>query len=122
MIQNYLAYTFLRAGSDLVRKKQIVAQIQSSTPHISSVDDYIKMTRGNFARLVLEVTDAPMVVNTDKKWIDEAGEYKDVMTTLRLRYDFKWHDNFGERYFQPDKNITIGEALYLIEQIDKKGK
>lgn len=84
MVQNYLAYTFLRAGSDIVRKKQIVAQIQSSTPHISSVDDYVKMTRGNFARLLLEVVDASIIVNTDKKWIDESGEYKDIITTLRI--------------------------------------
>jgi len=122
MVRNYLAYTFLRAWSDKALKNQIATQIRNSESIISSIDDYIKMTRGNFARLVLDVLDPSLIVNTDKKWIDESGAYKDIITTLRLRYDFKWRDNFGERYFQPDKNLTIGEALYLIEQIDKKGK
>lgn len=41
------------------------------------------------------------------------------MGTLRTKYSFQWQDQFGERYFQPDKAITIAEALYLIGEIVK---
>ncbi len=122
MVRNYLAYTFLRAGSDKVLKNTIATRIRDSESRIASVDDYTKMTRASFARVLLDVLDPSLIVNTDKKWIDESGLNKDIMTTLRLRYDFKWRDNFAERYFQPDKNLTIGEALYLIEQLNKSGK
>ena len=41
------------------------------------------------------------------------------MTTLRTTYKFKWQDQFGERYFQPDKAITVAEALYLAGEVVK---
>lgn len=41
------------------------------------------------------------------------------MATLRSKYAFRWQDQFGERYFQPDKTITVAEALYLIGEIIK---
>jgi hypothetical protein len=28
---------------------------------------------------------------------------------------FKWKDNFAKYYFQPDKNITVWEALYFVK-------
>jgi hypothetical protein len=43
-----------------------------------------------------------------------------VMTTLRVRYNFTWRDSFWENYFQPDKKILIGEALYLLQTFDGK--
>lgn len=36
---------------------------------------------------------------------------------MRVRYAFKWKDQFGDRYFQNDKVLTVGEALYLAEKI-----
>lgn len=122
MTRNYLAYTFLRAGSDKTLKAKIAVRIKDSETRIASTDDYVKMTRASFARLTLDVLDPNLIITPDKKWIDESGEYKDTMTTLRLRYDFKWRDNFSDRYFQPDRLITIGEALYLIEQLNKSAK
>jgi len=40
-----------------------------------------------------------------------------MITTLRLRYDFVWKDQFAARYFQSDKSITIGESMYMIEKL-----
>jgi hypothetical protein len=120
MMKNYLAYTYLRAGSDIARKNQIAVQIKALDSRISSIDDYVKITRGDLACFLLSVVDPSFIINSDRKWIDESGTNKNIMTTLRLRYNFKWRDKFGERYFQPDKILTIGEALYLIEMIDSK--
>lgn len=50
-------------------------------------------------------------------FVDESGTWKDAVATMRVRYAFKWKDQFGDRYFQNDKVLTVGEALYLAEKI-----
>ncbi len=50
-------------------------------------------------------------------FVDETGTWKDAVATMRVRYGFKWKDQFGDRYFQADKVVTVGEALYLAEKI-----
>lgn len=50
-------------------------------------------------------------------FVDETGTWKDAVATMRVRYGFKWKDQFGDRYFQGDKVVTVGEALYLAEKI-----
>lgn len=58
-----------------------------------------------------------MRINTVKRdpiWNDEGGIYQDSLATLRTKYGFQWKDQFGERYFQSSKVITVSEALYLI--------
>jgi hypothetical protein len=56
----------------------------------------------------------------DKKWLDENGPLKDYITSLRLRYNFSWRDQFGENYFQPERKITLGETFYLLATLDSK--
>ena len=82
-----------------------------------TIDDYEKISRAKFASLVISIIDGSPLVNADKKWIDEIGEYKDVITTLRIRYGFMWKDQFGERYFQAEKSITVGECMYMIAKV-----
>ena len=52
--------------------------------------------------------------------MDENGVYQDTISTLRNNYGFEWQDQFGKRYFQADKKITIAEAMYLAEEIMKQ--
>jgi len=83
----------------------------------NKIEDYKKLSRAEFANLVIASIDGNVISVEDKKWIDEKGDYKDIITTLRTRYGFIWKDQFAERYFQPDKEITIGESMYMIEKV-----
>lgn len=84
---------------------------------MTRLDDYKKISRAEFASLVVGAVNGSPIINEDKKWIDEAGEYKDMITTLRIRYNFLWKDQFATRYFQSDKSITVGEGMYMIEKV-----
>lgn len=75
------------------------------------------MTRGQLADLLLKSKGETYALSSGQAFTDETGTWKDTVTTMRLKYAFKWKDQFAERYFQPDKTITVGEALYLAEKI-----
>jgi hypothetical protein len=107
----------LRAGNDQTKKQQILARMKDFEARIMNMDDYEKVSREKFAGLVIDTVDGSPMVLTDKKWIDETGVYKDMITTLRVRYSFLWKDQFAERYFQGDKNITVGESMYMVEKV-----
>ncbi len=117
LIQNTLAHIFLRAGNDQVKKQQIFTKMKDFEVRAKTIDDYKKISRAEFAGLVIEIIDGSPIVNADKKWLDETGEYKDMITTLRIRYSFSWKDQFAERYFQSTKDITVGESMYMIEKV-----
>lgn len=117
MIRNSLAHLFLKAGTDQLRKQQILARMKTFEARASAIDDYKSVTRAEFASLVVGIVDGSPLVSSEKKWIDETGEYKDMITTLRVRYGFSWKDQFAEHYFQSDKSITIGESLFMVEKV-----
>jgi len=117
LIRNSLAHLFLKAGTDQARKQQILARMKDFDVRAAKLDDYKNVSRAEFAGLVVGIIDGAPIVNSDKKWIDETGEYKNMITTLRERYNFVWRDSFAERYFQSDKSITIGEGMYMIERV-----
>lgn len=117
LIRNSLAYLFLKAGNDQNKKQQMIVRMKDFESRAAAFDDYKTISRAEFAGLVVNIIDGPPIVTGDKKWMDETGAYKDMITTLRVRYGFVWRDNFGARYFQSDKNITIGESMYMIEQV-----
>lgn len=94
--------------------------MQDFTIKTQSLNDFSTMSRAAFADLLFNAIGTTRYHTLDKKWIDETGPYKDVMTTLRTGYSFAWKDGFSDRYFQPDKTITIGEALYMIEVVNGK--
>jgi hypothetical protein len=95
----------------------MVIKIKDFEVNAAKIDDYKKISRAEFAGLVIGIIDGSPIMNNDKKWIDETGEYKDMITTLRVRYNFLWKDQFAARYFQSDKSITVGESMYLIEKV-----
>lgn len=68
----------------------------------------------------MDVFGTKMPSTDDKKWLDESGPLKDYITSLRLRYNFSWRDQFGENYFQPERKITLGETFYLLATLDSK--
>lgn len=117
LIKNALAHLFLKAGNDQIKKQQIFLRMKDFEARALLLDDYQKISRAEFAGLMSNVIDSPPLLNSDKKWIDETGEYKNMITTLRVRYNFVWKDSFGERYFQSDKDITVGESMYMIEKV-----
>lgn len=78
--------------------------------------DYELVTRVRLAKLMMDAFRDPRDAEpTGKKWRDESGEYEPELRTLRVRDGFAWRDSFGDRYFQPDKTITVEEALYFAD-------
>lgn len=119
LVYNFGVYLSLRSGDDFDRKT-LLQKYLDALAKLPVGDEYATVTRGQFAKMLLAAYPIPLVQNTDKKWIDESGIYKDYMTTLRQNYHFAWRDQFGDRYFQSDKEITVGEALYLMEVVAGK--
>lgn len=115
---NYLSYEFLRAWNNYTRKTQIIQKINQTKINFTSLNDYNKFNRAEFAKIIFDNLWLNLIKNNDKIFIDETGDYKDYITTLRIKYKFSWKDQFKDRYFQKDKNITIWEALYLVEKIN----
>lgn len=124
MIRNSLAHLFLKAGTDQIKKQQIFARMKDFETRAALFDDYKKISRAEFAGLVVGIIDGSPIVASEGsifantgKWMDETGEYKNMITTLRVRYNFLWRDQFADRYFQSDKDITVGESMYMIEKV-----
>ncbi|EKD66087.1 MAG: peptidase M23 [uncultured bacterium (gcode 4)] len=118
IITNYLSYEFLRSWDNYTRKTQIISKINQIKTNFKTLDDYKKFNRAEFAKVIFDNLWLDLVKNNDKVFIDETWDHKDYITTLRVKYKFAWKDQFKDRYFQKDKNITIWEALYLVEKIN----
>ncbi len=117
MMHRILAYQMLRAGNDSSKKQAAKLATELFRRNSGNLPDK-NWTRGDFADLLLKALRIG-TIKRDAVWTDEKWVYQDTMATLRSKYKFRWQDQFGERYFQVDKNITIGEALYLIWEVVK---
>jgi hypothetical protein len=104
---NYLSYEFLRSWNNYTRKSQIVEKIKQTQANISKLNDYNKFSRAEFSKIIFDNLWLNLLKNDDKILIDETWDYKDYITTLRVKYKFSWKDQFKDRYFQKDKNITV---------------
>lgn len=118
IINNYYAYEFLRAWNSEYKKNNTLLNLSSAQAKLSSINDYEKITRWKYAKIILDNLKISLNSSATQKLIDEKWEYKTYITTLRLNYWFVWKDQYAQNYFQPDKNITIWEALYLLEKVD----
>ena len=109
-----LTFKMFRSGTDTLTKKQWMRKMVEY--RINSKDFGLEIwTRGAFANHLLDTLAIPKTLGT-AVWNDESGVYQSTIHTLRTRYRFEWQDRFPT-YFQPDKKITLGEALYLIERV-----
>lgn len=117
IINNYYSYEYLRAWNDMEKKANIVQKIKDSQTRLAIVDNYKKITRWEFTKMIFENLWINIEKNAEAKLLDEKWFYKDYITTLRNNFSFKWKDQFAENYFQPDKNISVWEALFFIEKI-----
>lgn len=117
LVRRYSGYRWLKAGNDFTRKRAIKVGLARFEQDFGKSDDFARMTRGQLADLLLRAKGETPASDGSKGFTDETGTWKDAIATLRVKYGFKWTDQFGERYFQPDKTVTVGEALYLAEKI-----
>ncbi|MDD2487749.1 MAG: M23 family metallopeptidase [Candidatus Gracilibacteria bacterium] len=117
ILNNYLSYEYLRSGDNLTKKGDIITRLKQMNKNFSSIDDNKTISRGEFIKIFFDNLGISIVKNSNKVFLDETGNYKDYITTIREKFNFSWKDQFGIRYFQPDKSITIGEALYLANKI-----
>jgi len=82
-----------------------------------SVNPRDKVTRKQF----LVLTNTYLWWNYRVVWW-ELKDYTDMqedeekLVRATLWYDYSWKDNFWEKYFQPDKQITRWEAAYMLMQ------
>lgn len=124
LIQNTLSHLFLKAGTDLLKKQEMVKKMKAFEARMAKIGDHDKLTRAEFAELLLEALEPAssnvILANAiGTPWLDETGSHKNAITSLRVRHQFVWKDSFAQRYFQSDKEITVGEGLYMIEQVIK---
>lgn len=118
IIYNYYAYEYLRSWNNENKKKSTLDRLSNAQKILGGINDYDKISRWKYSKLMFDCLNIGLSNNTTVKYLDEKWNYKNYITTLRINYWFKWKDQFAENYFQPDKNITIWEALYLIEVVD----
>lgn len=116
-ITRILDYQVLKAGMDKTKKQAAINNRELFLRSSKSLASK-KWGRAEFADLLLKSLRIP-TVKRDAVWNDESGTYQDTMATLRSKYQFRWQDPYGERYFQADKAITVAEALYLASQVVK---
>ncbi|MDD2515831.1 MAG: M23 family metallopeptidase [Candidatus Gracilibacteria bacterium] len=119
-IDNYLSYKWLKAGDDKNAKQKAQYNLSKWRNESSAIDDYRKFTRGEASKLIFTILEKDNYPSNKKYFIDQKGDFENYITTLYEYYSFKWKDSFGERYFQPNKEITIGEFIYLFEKITEK--
>lgn len=74
-----------------------------------------KLTREEFLELANKYLWDDKNSSLAKSYRD-LDEDSEVLVASLLWEDYKWKDNFGENYFQPNKKITRGEAAYLLMQ------
>ena len=115
MVMRSLGYAILRSGDDMDKKTSLISLLERFRVDSASMDDFAHITRGQLAQMLLSAYGEPLDTSSPTTLVDERGPYQSVITTLRVRYGFAWRDQFTKRYFQPDKKITIGEALSLVE-------
>lgn len=117
-ILRVLDYRILKAGTNTGKKQLAINNRELFLRNAKSLESKT-WGRGAFAEMLLK----SMRISTVKSepiWMDENGMYQDTISTLRIKYGFEWQDQFGKRYFQSDKKITIAEAMYLAEEIMKQ--
>ena len=117
LVRRYLGYRWLKAGNDFTKKKLIGAALARFERDFGKTDDFARISRGQLADVLFRAKGETAASDDLRGFTDETGIWKDAVATMRTRYAFKWKDQFAERYFQPDKTITVGEALYLAEKI-----
>jgi hypothetical protein len=120
MLRNYLSYLSLTAGKDVAKQNLIRSTRINFEDKVSTWWEYDPISRIKLSDLFINIFWIKPLFTPEKKWLDEDGPNKDIITTLRIRYNFSWKDQFWDNYFQPDKKITIGEALYLINTLDSR--
>ncbi len=120
LLKNYLVYLYLKADKDMEKKayiKKILNSFDSKTAWLKWITSISRIT---FTKALYEILGLPVSTGSESVWLDEKWPQKSYITALRTNYWFSWRDQFGKNYFQPDKNISVWESLYLIETLDKK--
>lgn len=116
IINNYLSYEYLRSWNNIDRKKLVLNKIAKFREDYFALNDYKKMTRWEMIKILSDVFSIEVINSWNVAFLDEKWDYKNYITTVRVNW-FRWKDQFSDNYFQPDKNITIWESLYLIEKL-----
>lgn len=116
IITNYWSYNYLKSWNDLDNKKILSKKIIDFEKSAKLLDNYKVLTRGDFTKMVFDTFNIPLWWEVNWRFVDEKWDFLLYIQSLRSKYNFRWKDQFAERYFQPDKNITIWEALYFFEK------
>jgi hypothetical protein len=79
----------------------------------TSVWRFDTMTRKDFLSLSYNYLGNNIKTNPPREYIDMQPDDESLVSSI-LWTQYKWKDDFWEKYFQPDKNITRWEAVYLL--------
>jgi len=106
-IRNYFSYLYLASGNNTQKKLSVKKARQAFEDATNNVSEFEPITRVRFAKTLMDSLGINSYFTTEKKWLDENGNYKDYISALRIKYGFSWKDAFSDNYFQPEKKITI---------------
>lgn len=116
-LSRVLEYQILKAGTNR-EKKQLAINNRDLFARSSATLESKKWNRGAFSELLLKSLRIPLD-SVPPVWLDEKCEWQDTLATLRTQYFFQWQDQFGIKYFQPDRIITLAEAMYLAGEVTR---
>lgn len=117
IVNNYLSYEYLKSWDNYTKKNKIIQKIREAQTRMAIIWDYNNISRWEFTKIIFENLGINILKSDEQKFLDEKWFYKDYITTLRKNFNFKRKDQFWENYFQPDKNITIWEALFFVDKL-----
>jgi len=79
-------------------------------------NNFDTITRQDFLDIAYEAFGSQTNKYTQRNYtdLDSDGE---IQVASLLGSDYEWQDKFWDKYFQPDKSITRGEAAYMLSHI-----
>lgn len=80
-------------------------------------DKYKLITRYEFFDLINKITGIISTNNSTVFW--DIKDDQKPLANLVLDYNFRFSDQFGDKYFQPEKTITRKEAAFILSKLKK---
>ncbi|MCT4617561.1 MAG: M23 family metallopeptidase [Candidatus Gracilibacteria bacterium] len=110
-IRNFLIYKINNLESG-VEKNKYIEKLKEINDKTGSKYDYL--TRMDMLNLINQYI--PKNYKTNAIKYRDLTQEESVIANKIFTKDYTWKDEFGAKYFQPDQNLTRGEAAYMLYQ------
>lgn len=116
LIDNYVWYELLKAWLNRSKREIALSKSDKWSGIRNNFDDYRFFTRWEASKILFNVLWLD-IYPIQEKYLDQKWDFEKYISTLTQKYNFKWKDQFWEKYFQPNKKITIWEFNYLLDKL-----